>query len=214
MRSRPWFSCGIAASVLLLELLALIIEVRFPGLLPVEWSLGLAEPLLVLTGLVALLCVNDGEAPLLGMRLRPVQGWLYWFRIALRFGAAIVLLLIICSGAYFFAGWEVPLPPRPMHIPRKLFWMCLYAPLVEEVVYRSLLTAATYPWAGERGAIIASGVVFAAIHVIAGNPGPDNLLAGFLLEWAFLRSRTILVPMAMHSAGNLAALVLHLAVWL
>jgi len=95
----------------------------------------------------------------------------------------------------------------------KLFWMCFYAPLVEEIVFRSLLTAAVYPLIGQRGAIVVSGVVFAMIHVIGGNPGPDNQVAGFLLEWAFLRSGTILVPMAMHAAGNLIAFGIHIASW-
>jgi membrane protease YdiL (CAAX protease family) len=85
--------------------------------------------------------------------------------------------------------------------------------LLEEVVYRALLTAAVFPLAGQRGTIVVSGIVFASIHLIGGNPGPDNQIAGFLLEWAFLRSGTILVPVALHAAGNLIALGLHVAAW-
>jgi len=67
--------------------------------------------------------------------------------------------------------------------------------------------------AGERGTILASGLVFALIHILRGNASPENQIAGFLLEWAFLRSGTILVPIAMHSAGNLIALGFQVGGW-
>jgi len=211
-RGRTWASCCaalIAVTLIVLQFAA----TRFPTWLPPEWFLALDEPLLALAGLAAVLCIHDGEAPLLGFRLAPLQGWLYWVRTALWFGAAIALLLVVCSAFWILVGWQIPLPPQPTNLAMKLFWMCCYAPLVEEVVFRSLLTAAVYPLLGERGTIVASGVVFALIHVIGGNPGPDNQVAGFLLEWAFLRSGTILVPLAMHAAGNLIAFGVHIASW-
>jgi membrane protease YdiL (CAAX protease family) len=48
-------------------------------------------------------------------------------------------------------------------------------------------------------------VLFGLIHVLGGNPGPDNLIAGFFLQWAYMKSGTVLVPLAMHSSGNLIA---------
>jgi membrane protease YdiL (CAAX protease family) len=91
--------------------------------------------------------------------------------------------------------------------------MCLYAPIVEETVFRLLLTAALLPTLGERWTIVASGAAFAIVHILRGNPGPDNLIAGFMLEWAFLRSGTILVPLAFHAGGNLIALTSHVVIW-
>jgi membrane protease YdiL (CAAX protease family) len=49
--------------------------------------------------------------------------------------------------------------------------------------------------------------------VLGGIASPENQIAGFLLAWAFLKIGTILVPLAMHSAGNLIALASHVAAW-
>lgn len=215
-RGRERASCSaalLAVTFVVLHFAAAQFPSRFPGWPPPRWFVELTEPFLALAGLAAVLCIHDGEAPLLGLRSAPIQGWRYWFRMALWFGAAIILLLVVCSAIWISLGWPIPLPPRPTDLAVQLFWMCVYAPLVEEIVFRSLLTAGVYPWAGQRGAIVISGVVFALIHVIGGNPGPDNQVAGFLLEWAFLRSGTILVPLAMHAAGNLIALGIHIASW-
>lgn len=211
-RGRSTASSGLALAVVALDVL-LVVDRRVSHWLAPEWFFALTEPLLALVGVAALLCINDGDSSLLGMRGVPTQGWLYWVRVACWLGAAIGLLLGVCSGIWLLAGWNIPAPPRPGDAPMGLFWMCFYAPLVEEIIFRSLLTAAVLPLAGQRGAIVASGIIFAAIHVINGNPALDNQVAGFLLEWAFLRSGTILVPIAMHAAGNLIAFALHVAVW-
>ncbi len=171
-------------------------------------------PLLPLGGLIAVLCVSDGPPPLLGLKRAPIQGWGYWCRIALWFGGAILLLSLVVGGFFWLNGWTIPyrrLDPQdsvPVFVA-----ICLYAPLAEEVVYRALLAVAVAPTFGHWGTIIASGVVFALLHVLYGNPGPDNFVAGFLLMWAFLKSGTILVPLAMHAAGNGIALGSHIVNW-
>ena len=67
--------------------------------------------------------------------------------------------------------------------------------------------------ASSSGAILVSGLIFGLIHVLGGNASPENHIAGFMLAWAFLRSGTILVPIATHSAGNLLALSGQVAGW-
>ena len=52
----------------------------------------------------------------------------------------------------------------------------------------------------------ASGLLFGGLHVLYGNPGPDNLVAGFFLAWAILKSGSILVPLALHALGNLCVI--------
>jgi CAAX protease family protein len=64
-----------------------------------------------------------------------------------------------------------------------------------------------------RWTILVSGLAFGALHVLYGNPGPDNLIAGFFLGWAYLKSGSVLVPMILHSLGNLIALSAHLGAW-
>jgi membrane protease YdiL (CAAX protease family) len=91
--------------------------------------------------------------------------------------------------------------------------MCVFAPVVEGLLFRSLLIFAVRPTLGDYGAIIASGLLFAAIHVIGGNPSPENQIAGFVFAWAYLRSGTILVPLSWHAAGNVLAFGAQVANW-
>jgi membrane protease YdiL (CAAX protease family) len=91
--------------------------------------------------------------------------------------------------------------------------MCILAPAVEEGIYRVGLCCGTVGLLRPGGAIAASGLLFGALHVLYGNPGPDNLVAGFFLAWAFLKSGSILVPLALHAAGNLCVLASWIALW-
>ena len=54
---------------------------------------------------------------------------------------------------------------------------------------------------------------FAALHVAYGNPSPENLVGGFLLGWVYLKSETILLPVLLHSLGNLLVLFCQVAGW-
>jgi membrane protease YdiL (CAAX protease family) len=166
----------------------------------------------LLACLTIVLCLNDSHLPELGFKLTPVGGWGYWFRLGLQFLLIIIVLCGICGFTWWLYDWPIPLiPVRP-----SLSIVCHYcvdAPFYEELVFRSLLFVAVVPTVGGRGAIILSGVLFAVIHILRGNPGPDNQIAGFMLGWALLKSRTILVPIAMHSAGNFIAVSTHIACW-
>jgi membrane protease YdiL (CAAX protease family) len=173
---------------------------------------GYSGSLLTLAALIALLCLNDGTLPALGMTRVPIQGWRYWCRAALWIGLAVGVVVALAAGAWVLLGGTLPLTGTPPSFSA-LFFMCVYAPVYEEVVYRSLLTVAVAPSLGPRGTIACSGAVFALIHLLRGNASPENQIAGFFLEWAFLKSGTILVPMAMHSAGNLIALSMQVAGW-
>jgi membrane protease YdiL (CAAX protease family) len=178
----------------------------------IRLSSGYGGPFLTLAALVAVLCLNDSDVPLLGMRFFPVQGWRYWGRMAVRFGFWIGVLCVAAGGVWMLLGHAIPIVRTPPSFSA-FFQMCMYAPIAEEIVYRSLLTVAIAPTLGERSTILASGLVFALIHILRGNASPENQIAGFLLEWAFLRSGTILVPIAMHSAGNLIALGFQVGGW-
>ena len=72
---------------------------------------------------------------------------------------------------------------------------------------------AIYPKLGDWGSIAVSGAVFALAHVYTGMATPENQFAGFFLAWAYLKSKSILVPIAMHSGGNLIAMVVQISCW-
>jgi uncharacterized protein len=171
-------------------------------------------PVVALLILMLVLCLEGGTAPALGLKLRPAQGWAYWVRLACWFGLAIIAITLVAVGLLWAAGRSVPIPRRsPAHFAARLFGYCIFAPVVEELVYRAFLTHALAEKMSDRGLIATSGVVFGLVHVLYGNPAPDNLVAGFLLQWSFLKSGTILVPMAMHCAGNAIALISQVVNW-
>ena len=181
-----------------------VVQIRYP--------MGLDIAVLGLTGLVAVMCLNNGEVDSLRMRLAPIQGWWYWWRLAFLFGFWIGIALVAYAGIWMLLGKELPVVRTAPGV-EEFLWMCVHAPVTEEVIYRVLLIAAVLPTVGERGSIVVSGVLFALIHILSGRASPENQLAGFMLAWAYLKSGTILVPIAMHSGGNLIALGSQVAGW-
>jgi len=47
--------------------------------------------------------------------------------------------------------------------------------------------------------------------ILYGNPSPENLLGGFILCWAFLKSQTLVVPLLLHAGGNACAFLANVA---
>jgi membrane protease YdiL (CAAX protease family) len=58
-----------------------------------------------------------------------------------------------------------------------------------------------------------SGITFGMLHILNGNAAADNMVAGFFLGWAFLKSGSIVVPIVLHSLGNLCVLASWVATW-
>ena len=158
------------------------------------------------TAVIASLLLSNGNAAAHGLLPRPHQGWRPWVLFALFAAAVIFVLCVIGAVTYWIMGWSIPIPKRDLRFwAEDLNFMCVIAPIHEELVYRVLFTVAVLPLLGFYGTVIAGGVLFGLIHVLGGNPGPDNLIAGFFLQWAYMKSGTVLVPLAMHSSGNLIA---------
>jgi uncharacterized protein len=173
---------------------------------------GLAVIAVLVNGALATLCRDRAS---FGFRLSPIQGWMFWWKVTLLL-AAIVFGVLAASAvvAYGIFRHSVP-PPRyithPSQIGLVFFWMCIYAPLTEEPLYRLAICPPVAAWIGPKAAIAVSGVAFALAHVLGGNPSPDNQIAGFLLAWAYLRSGSLMVPIVIHALGNLCAFGFHLA---
>jgi membrane protease YdiL (CAAX protease family) len=91
--------------------------------------------------------------------------------------------------------------------------MCVFAPVVEEAIYRLALCVPLAVWLGPWRAIVVSGLAFAGVHLLGGNPSPENLVGGLFLAWAYLKSESIVVPVLLHSLGNLCALAAQVGTW-
>jgi uncharacterized protein len=170
--------------------------------------------LLALAALGILLWLARCDRSSLGLRLHPAQGWRYWVIVSTVAAAAILLI----SGVYFLAvpeSWNLLVLlgeyTRYSGLGSRFVFSCVQVPLVEETLYRVVLCVSFISVLGHGPTICLSGVLFAALHFVYGNPGPDNVVAGFVLGWAYLKSEAVTVPILMHSIGNLAAVAIQLA---
>lgn len=83
-----------------------------------------------------------------------------------------------------------------------LFLLVVYAPLVEEFIFRGfLLQRWAMKWGLRRG-VIASSVLFGVLHL--SNPVGLTLF-GLVMGLLYVRSRSLWVPIACHALNNLAA---------
>jgi len=171
---------------------------------------------LALLGIALLVGLSNGDLRSLGLKVTPVQGWSYWIRAGLIIGATVGVLVLAGWLAWTLSGRALPAyatPRPPGSFGPRFFFMCVSAPIIEEAIYRFLLCTSLASY-GAVKAIIASGVAFGLLHVIYGTPSPENLFGGFFLAWAYLKSESILLPVLLHSAGNLIALASQYAAWL
>lgn len=155
-----------------------------------------------------------GDRGTFGFQLRPTQGWGFW-AVASALAAGCILLLCVGYCVLLPSAWADNVSMgryiRYTGIWPRVVFGCIQVPLLEESVYRVILCVALLGVAGRLPTILLSGVLFSILHVIYGNPGPDNFVAGFLLGWAYLKSESILVPIAMHAGGNAGAILFQLA---
>jgi membrane protease YdiL (CAAX protease family) len=174
-------------------------------------GLRAAPPIIALGSYVLLF---RGDRSSIGLRCRPVQDFRYWLIATGLIGAAIGSFILAAIATFTVVGRPLPIYVlRPDDFWPAFLRMCVVAPIGEEATYRLGLCTGAVPLLRPWGTIAVSGLVFGALHVLYGNPGPDNLIAGFFLGWAYLKSGTILVPIVLHSLGNLCVVLAQVAGW-
>jgi membrane protease YdiL (CAAX protease family) len=169
---------------------------------------------LAVVALAAHFRLTDGDLASVGLQLTPSQGWRWWVRASLWIGLAVAACLVGGLGLWELSGRALPIyATPPSNIGRSFLRMCVFAPVLEEVLYRLALCVPLAVWIHPWGAIVVSGLAFALLHVAGGNPSPENLVGGLFLAWAYLKSESIVVPVLLHSLGNLCALAGQVATW-
>jgi len=84
----------------------------------------------------------------------------------------------------------------------------LIGPFLEELLFRGFLQSALAPSLGERGALVSSSLLFAAMH---GKPGLPVLFSlSLFLGWLQMRTRCLFVPWSAHALHNGIQLLLAL----
>lgn len=156
----------------------------------------------------------NGDLSSVGLRAAPVQGWRPWIRISLQIAVLVAACVAGGMGTWSALGNDVGISvTAPDQVWTRGPTMCFVAPVLEETIYRIAACGLVVTLAGSRATIVANGVLFGFLHVLYGNASPENLVAGFFLAWAFLKSETVLVPLMLHCAGNLLALASQLVGW-
>ncbi len=83
-----------------------------------------------------------------------------------------------------------------------LFLLVVYAPLVEELIFRGILLQRwSVKWGLRRG-LVASSVLFGALHL---NNPMGLTLFGLVMGLLYVRTCSLWVPIACHALNNLAA---------
>ena len=148
------------------------------------------------------------------------MGVLAYLLINVGVGTALQLLITASGG-------EVPVVQEsfrdfaadPTAAPVFLVGAVLLAPIGEELLFRGLLFASLAARFGRRVGMAISGGVFGAVHLDPSVSVEGNLLVfaliatlGVFLAWSYDRARTIVAPMAVHSAFNAISATLLLTV--
>ena len=162
--------------------------------------------------LLALLARGDRESLGIVIRLRP--SYQYWVMATLGIGAAVGAFCVVAGLILWALDVYIPiigLPPQ--FIIPELLSSCVFAPILEEALYRLVLCASLAALVGPWWTIFLSGSMFAGLHFAGGNPGPDNFIAGYFFAWAYLKSGSIVTPVVLHSLGNACVVAVWVVNW-
>ena len=141
--------------------------------------------------------------------------------------ASIILLGIVILGAMIFFGYQalmktkIEITTTDLHsladIPKTFLYMCIVAPLSEELIYRGLWVSILDRFLPHLLTIISSGILFALLHLYYGRMliwSIEYFLVGCFLAWIFLKTRNLWVVVYLHCLGNFAVLVKDIGILL
>lgn len=205
-KTRGYFALAIAAAIIVTDF-AIVRRVSFEEQRLAR--LGMIAAALVLYALAA-----RGHWPSLGLRCTLAPGWRYWLKAVLIIAGIILAAGLVCGLTAIVVGYDLSayrLFDSPGEFWDWLWPACVVAPVLEEGLYRFILCTAVVAVAPPWVAVVLSGAIFAGLHFVYGNPGPDNFLAGYFLAWTYLRSGSILLPVALHALGNLCVGLIQVA---
>ena len=207
-RPRAWVAASLGVAVLLADALC-VLHVDYYAFS--SWRIGLGAGCLVV---LALLSWSPASV---GLTHRASPSWGYWPRW-LGVWLLVLLALLLVFGILVWTG-VIEFELKPAYRSRRALLahlpnMCLHAPLSEELLYRVAVCVPCVALLGARWTVVVSGVAFAALHWVYGNPFWDNQIAGFLLGYAYLRSGSVVVPVVLHAGGNFVVFLVNYLVFL
>jgi membrane protease YdiL (CAAX protease family) len=135
---------------------------------------------------------------------------------AATWATAAPLLLLVLGINYAYGKLLVEFLNLPAAEPNMvahkdlLFWViatiCIQPAVVEELLFRYLALGALRQVTGAQGAVVISAVMFAMAHIFNPLAIPYLLFLGIILGYVRVGSGSLILPMIMHFAHNLAVL--------
>jgi membrane protease YdiL (CAAX protease family) len=132
-------------------------------------------------------------------------------------GALVALALrpiLVAFSSKAAAGIRKQFGPLEAMLPRdgrQLCWgliVSVFAGVFEEIAYRGYLMAYFGTWLDQWGALAASSLLFGLAHLYQGKWGvPLTALLGALFGWVYIETGSLLLPMLLHAALDISAMV-------
>jgi membrane protease YdiL (CAAX protease family) len=169
------------------------------------WGAGRQIPPAIAIVIFVYLTRNNLDA--IGVRARPLPSFTFWLATVL--ALALLMSLLIAGTIVFYLALDKPMPPPALPTFQFAWNAVVASPVIEESIYRWLFVTGIVAVAPRWAGVVLSGAVFAYLHFVYNNPGPDNFIGGYLFAWMYLRSGSILVPLAFHALANGALIVLN-----
>ena len=168
----------------------------------------LAEIIFLLT----LIKLREKRLSIIGLASTTVyRGFKSGFIWAISFGvaAAVVLFIFYLAGIKVTALFRMQLPSESSRLIAFLLAGALIGPIAEEIFFRGILYGFFRKW-GIPAAVILSTLLFVLPHShTSGLAIPvTQLIGGILFAVAYEIEKNLLVPITIHSLGNLAIFTL------
>lgn len=166
----------------------------------------LAEIVLLLT----LIKLREKRLSIIGLSstqiYRGFKSGLIW---AISFGVAagIVLFIIYLAGINVTTLFRMQLPSESNRFITFLLAGALIGPIAEEIFFRGILYGFFRRW-GIPAAVILSTLLFVLSHTSGPAIPVTQLIGGILFAVAYEIEKNLLVPITIHSLGNLAIFTL------
>lgn len=118
------------------------------------------------------------------------------------------MAVVFWAGKNPIAMLRFGLPPNPVELV--LFFVAggLIAPVAEELCFRGVLYTYFRRW-GIVFALVASTLIFVALHAVNGIP-VTQIVGGIVFAIAYETSGNLMVPITIHTLGNIAIFSLSL----
>jgi len=199
------------AGITVVELAARMLISR--NLLAPLTGVGLAR-LVEIIFLLTLICAREKGLSIIGLSSSRISsGFKRGFIWAISFGVAsgVVLFVFHLAGIKVAALFRMQRPSESSAFITFLLVGALIGPIAEEIFFRGVLYGFFRRW-GIPAAIILSTLLFILPHSPAsGTAIPiTQLIGGILFAVSFEIEKNLLVPIIIHSTGNLAIFTLSL----